>query len=240
MKTSPFLATLSAALLLTVAAHHTQAGTLTIGNGPSFHLPGSFTDNSIDATLLHNPGGLNGDVVRLFGDSMVAQVEGQGAGFQLGTAHERASEAPHINIGGNFSANANDLFSVVYDFDVDLNSPTPITITLGAKIIMGGVTQNFETLIVIMPGNGHYQGTINGPLFSLATSGMWRGFMIFNLDAPDDGSSTNRHVGDADLIVSLHPVDFRLVAVPEPSSIVSLALGVALLGGFALRRRLAA
>ncbi len=223
MKINPLLATLAAAVLLTVAVSQTQAGTLTIDNGPSF-LPGSsFTDNTIDAILLHNPGGLNGDVVRLFGDSMVAP----------------ASEAPRIVIGGSFSANSMDLFSVIYDFTVNLNSATPITLTVGAQTIVAGVQQTFNTLLVINPGIGHYQGQINGPLFSLATSGTWSGRLFFNLTTPAEGGSPD-NPAPGNLIVRLRAVDFQLVSVPEPSSIVSLALGLALVGGFALRRRLAA
>ena len=144
-----------AAAVLCLLAGAASAGTLTIERGPSF-LPGSaFTDNDIAATLLHDPPGVMGDVVRLFGDSMVAP-----------TAAE-----PRIIIGGNFSANAGDLFSVIYDFTVDLNSATPVTLTLAAQTVVAGVHESFSTLVTLNPGLQHYQGQIDGRLFGLATGG---------------------------------------------------------------------
>jgi len=48
-----------------------SAGTLTLDEGLSFRPGSSFTDNDIAAVLLHNPPGVMGDVVRLFGASLV-------------------------------------------------------------------------------------------------------------------------------------------------------------------------
>lgn len=218
MKKSPILAGVAAVLLFAFATG-ANAGTLTIGYGPSFLPNRSFIHNSIDAELRHNPAGLIGDVVRLYGDSIVAP----------------AAEYPRILIGGDFSANANDLFSVVYNFTVNLKSPDPITLTLGAQTIIGGAQQTFKTLITINPGFGHYQGQINGPLFALATSGTWNGRLFFDLTTPSASGPGHRRRDH--LFLDLKYVDFQLVAVPEPSSLVSLALGLGLVGFLALRRR---
>src|SRR5580765_8187710 len=113
---------LSAAALLFSLVGSVQAGTLTIDNGPSFRPGSAFTDNDIEAVLLHNPGGVMGDVVRLYGDSYVAP----------------AAPSPRIALGGELSANAGDLFSVIYDFTVDLKSPTPITLSLAAQTLIAG------------------------------------------------------------------------------------------------------
>jgi hypothetical protein len=218
MKVSIVRSGIAAAILLSALASGASAGTLTINKGPSF-LPGSsFTDNDIAAVLLHDPPGVMGDVVRLFGDSMVAP----------------ATEAPRILIGGNFSANAGDLFSVIYDFTVNLNTPTPITLTLGAQTVVAGVRQTFSTLITLNPGLQHYQGQISGPLFSLATSGLWKGRLLFNFSAPTDGTG-NPDPGN--LIIRLRAVDYQLASIPEPSSIVFLGIGIAALAIFVLRRR---
>ena len=107
MKT--LLSGIAAALLLSLA-HGASAGTLTIDDGaPSFLPESSFTDNSITAHLLHNPPGVMGDVVRLLGDSLV----------------DPALESPRILIGGDFSANAGDLFSVIFDFTINLATADP-------------------------------------------------------------------------------------------------------------------
>ncbi len=130
------LSGLAAALLLSFA-NLAGAGTLTIHDGqPSFQPESSFTDNDISADVFHNPPGVMGDVVRLMGDSQVAP----------------AAESPRILIGGDFSANAGDLFSVIYDFTINLGTPDPITLTIGASTIVDGVQQIFNTVLDRDPG----------------------------------------------------------------------------------------
>ncbi len=214
------LSGIAAAFLFSLACS-AGAGTLTIQNGqPSFKPQSSFTDNDISAVVLHNPPGVMGDVVHLFGDSQVAP----------------AALAPRILIGGGFSANAGDLFSVIYDFTVNLGTPDPITLTIGAQTIVNGVQQTFNTVLNIAPGVGHYQGQIDGPLFSLATSGLWKGSLLFNFTTAD-GTTNPRPDG---LLLKVRAVDYQLASVPEPSSYVFLGMGIAALAFFALRRRQAA
>ncbi|HEY3664241.1 MAG TPA: PEP-CTERM sorting domain-containing protein [Chthoniobacterales bacterium] len=212
MKT--LLSGIATALLLSLA-NKASAGTLTIDSGlPSFLPESSFTDNSITAQLLHNP---PGDVVRLLGNSMVAP----------------ANPDPQIAIGGDFSANPGDLFSVIYNFNVVLGTTDPINLTIDASTIVDNVMQTFSTVLTITPGNGHYQGQINGPLFSLATSGLWKGHLTFSFTAAD--GSDNPLPGN--LLLKLRAVDYQLASVPEPSSYVFLGLGLATLAVVALRRR---
>ncbi len=159
--------------------------------------------------------------MRLLGDSMVSP----------------AAEPPEILIGGNFTASSNDLFSVVYDFVINLNTPQPITLTIEAQTIVAGVQQTFNSMLVITPGIAHYQGQINGPLFALATSGTWSGHLYFDLTTPSENGSSTDNPDPGNLLAKLRAVDFQLVAVPEPSSIVTLLLGLGLIAGLALRRR---
>lgn len=208
---------MAAALLLALASV-ASAGTLTIEDGlPSFRPGSSFTDNSITADLLHNPPGVMGDVVRLLGDSQVTP----------------AAESPRIMIGGEFSANAGDLFSVIYDFRINLNAPDPITLTIGARTIVEGVQQTFTSVLVVTPGIGNYQGQINGPLFSLATSGLWKGRLFFNFTTANGASKPNPDC----LLIRLRAVDYQLAAIPEPSSCILFGLGIALLAVVARLRR---
>ncbi len=220
MKFSAVLTGTAAAILLcTTFVAPATAGSLTIDEGPSF-LPGSsFTDNSIDAVVRHNPAGLVGDVARLYGDAMVSP-----------------SLVPsRVLLEGSFAAQPGDSFSVSYDFLANLNSTEPITITLGAQTIVAGVPQIFNTTLTINPGQGEYSGQVSGPTFDLATSGTWKGHVYFNLAAPSQGGTEAPDPGD--LAVRLRGVDFQLVAVPEPSSLVSLLLGAAALGFVCWRRR---
>ncbi|MEO8044565.1 MAG: PEP-CTERM sorting domain-containing protein [Spartobacteria bacterium] len=208
-------------LLALSQSQNAQAGTLTIDAGlPSFQPNSAFTDNSITAVLLHNPPGVMGDVVRLLGDSKIAP----------------AAQSPTIMVGGNFSANSGDLFSVVYNFTVNLATATPINLTIGAQTLVDGVEQSFTTVLAITPGVGHYQGTITGPLFSLATSGLWKGQLIFDFT----GANGANNPDPGGLLLRLRAVDFQLASVPEPSSFVFLGLGMAALAFLALRRRQAA
>lgn len=202
---STALAIVSIAALVFCRVESAPAGTLTLDVGPSFRPGSSFTDNDIAAVLLHNPPGVMGDVVRLFGDSLVRQEP----------------ESPRIVVKGSFSAGAGDLFSIIYDFTVDLRSPDPVNLTLAAQTFVAGKKKTFDTLITLNPGVQHYQGRIDGTLFNLATSGLWRGRLLF--DFPTSGSN-----GD-NLSIQIASVDFQLAAIPEPSSLLLLGIGIAAL-----------
>lgn len=92
MKFTPLLAGIVAAVCLS-ASQSANAGILGIEKGLSFEPNSAFTDNNIDVERFHNPGGLNGDVVRLLGDSEITP----------------APIAPRIRVGGTFDANAGDV-----------------------------------------------------------------------------------------------------------------------------------
>lgn len=223
MKKHTLLLAMTAAALL--VAGRARAGSLTIDYGPSFLPNSAFTENSIDAILLHNPADFVGDVVRLYGDSKIDPTVG----------------SPRILIGGSFAADAGDVFSVGYNFSVNLNTPDPITLTIGAQAIVAGVPATFNTVLTINPGLGHYEGQIDGIVFGLATSGTWNGRLVFNFATPasstDGGSTDNPNPGG--LILQLEHVDFQLTAVPEPSSYILLGVGLVALVWVERRRRLA-
>jgi hypothetical protein len=223
MRKKTFLSTLTAGAFLIALAATAPAGTLTIDYGPSFLPNTAFTENSIAAVLLHNPGGLMGDVVRLYGDSKVDPVV----------------ETPRILIGGSFAANAGDVFSVGYNFSVNLNSPDPVALTIDARAVVAGVPQTFSTVLTLNPGMGHYQGQINGIVFGLAASGTWNGRLVFNFATPanpgDSDSPDNPNPGG--LILQVKRVDFQLTAVPEPSSYLFFGLGFVALVWMGHRRR---
>ena len=158
-----------------------------------------------------------GDVVRLLGDSLV----------------DPAVESPRILIGGDFSANAGDLFSVIYDFTINLATADPITLTIGAQTIVDGVEQTFNTVLNITPGVGHYQGQIDGPLFTLATSGLSKGRLFFDFTTADGTTNPNPD----GLLLRLRAVDYQLAAIPEPSTYALLGAGIVALAIAARRRR---
>lgn len=220
-------AVLSGFAVFALAALHvgrTSAGSLTIEQGPSFLPDSSFTQNDIMAQLRHNPAGLMGDVVRLYGASMVAPAE----------------ESPRILIGGDFNADPGDVFLVAYDFIINLNSPDPITLTLGGQTIINGVQNTFNDTLLVTPGQARYTGTITGPAFGIGTSGAWLGRLFFNFALTNLSLSEQVDTIDpGNLVINLRSVDFELVAVPEPSSYVFLGLGGALLAFFFRRRQVA-
>jgi len=207
---STVLALVCAAALLVSIVESASAGTLTLDVGPSFRPGSAFTDNDIAAVLLHNPPGVMGDVVRLFGDSRI----------------DPASDSPRIVVKGSFSAGAGDLFSIIYDFTVDLRTADPVNLTLAAQTFVAGKKKTFDTLITLTPGVHQYQGQIDGTLFNLATSGLWRGRLLF--DFPTSGSSGENPDAN-NLSIQIASVDFQLAAIPEPSSLVFLAIGIAAL-----------
>ena len=105
--------------------------------------------------------------------------------------------------------------------------------TLAAQTFVAGVKQTFDTLITLSPGVQHYQGQIEGPHFDLATSGLWRGRLLF--DFPTSGSGSPNPDAE-DLSIQLASVDFQLASIPEPSSLLFLGIGIAALSIFAFRR----
>ena len=205
---STALALVCAAALLVSLVESGSAGTLTLDVGPSFRPGSAFTDNDIAAVLLHNPPGVMGDVVRLFGDSRI----------------DPASDSPRIVVKGGFSAGAGDLFSIIYDFTVDLRSPDPVNLTLAAQTFVAGKKKTFDTLITLTPGVQHYQGQIDGTLFNLAISGLWRGRLLF--DFPSSGSGSENPDAN-NLSIQIASIDFQLAAIPEPSSLLLLGIGIA-------------
>jgi len=215
---STALALVCAAALLVSLVESGSAGTLTLDVGPSFRPGSAFTDNDIAAVLLHNPPGVMGDVVRLFGDSRI----------------DPASDSPRIVVKGGFSAGAGDLFSIIYDFTVDLRSPDPVNLTLAAQTFVAGKKKTFDTLITLTPGVQHYQGQIDGTLFNLATSGLWRGRLLFDFPSSGGGSENP----DANnLSIQIASVDFQLASIPEASSLLLLGIGIATLAILARRLR---
>jgi len=220
MRKKVFLPTVAVGVFLIALAAAASAGTLTIDDGPSFLPDSAFTQNSIDAVLLHRP---VGDVVRLFGDSKVDPVV----------------QMPSISIDGSYSANAGDVFSVAYNFSVNLNSPDPITLTIDAQAIVSGVPQTFSTVLTLNPGPNRYRGQISGVVFGLAASGTWNGHLIFNFgtlpNSGEGGSPDNPDPGG--MILQIKRVDFQLTAVPEPSSYFLFGVGLVAVVWVRLRRR---
>ena len=215
---STALAIVSIAALVFCRVESASAGTLTLDAGPSFRPGSAFTDNDIAAVLLHNPPGVMGDVVRLFGDSLICPDP----------------NSPRILVKGSFSAGAGDLFSIIYDFTVDLRTPDPVNLTLAAQTFVAGKRKTFDTLITLAPGVQRYQGQINGTLFNLATSGLWRGRLLFDFETVGSGSE---NPGANNLSIRIASVDFQLAAIPEPSSLLFLGIGIAGLGILARGRR---
>jgi hypothetical protein len=215
MKTSTLASGLSVLALGFIFAGSSSAGTLTDSDGLSFQPNSAFTDNTIQEQMIGS------DTVDLMGDANVSP----------------ADHRPRIKVGGAFNADAGDVFTLSYDFDVDLNNPNPVTmVLLGERTLISGQQQTFSANIVLTPGMGHYQGQISSPAFTMSTSGQWKGRLFFQLGPHTASKNSKTPV----LTIDINHIDFSLTAVPEPSTFVFSGLGFAGLMLMAIcRRRLA-
>lgn len=139
--------TLAAGALLAFTAN-ARAGTLTITSGPTYSPAAAFTDTTIQAQVIR-PAGVNGDVARLSGKTTVTP----------GSATETS-----VTIGGNYSANANDLASAAYSFIVDSNYNGSVTYRLeGTASVPFFGDQRFSAEGSVTRGLNLYKGQFRVP-----------------------------------------------------------------------------
>jgi hypothetical protein len=139
----------TSAALLSLASPAT-AGILNVTSGPNFTPDTAFTNNTIVVDTI-----VVGGLVHLIGSATVTPD---------------ATNMATIDVSGNYSADAGDLFSAAYSFTADLNIDTPATYTISGTA--DGVPGGLSATGTLMPGLHKYEGTFQAPVpFPIALPG---------------------------------------------------------------------
>jgi hypothetical protein len=204
MKKIHALTLIAAAAALCSLPGPALAGSLTLDDmSPAYVPPESFTNNTImvdttvnDPSLIHLTGGV--------------------------TVTPDASNVATVSVGGTYSADQGDIFSVAYQFAADLNNDTPVNYTLSGTIVILGVPVPFETSGTIDPGLHVYSGSAQQPVaFQSATTGEFSGTLTLDFSGTNSNSSPS-DAAPGTLDLSVQQLDFQLsgtpVAVASPST----------------------
>ncbi|HEX8281108.1 MAG TPA: PEP-CTERM sorting domain-containing protein, partial [Chthoniobacterales bacterium] len=148
-----------------------------------------------------------------------------------------------LQLAGTFTANANDIFSAAYNFNISLTSAAPVTFTVAgfATPVISGIPfpeqQVFtQTRTIAQTGSGPsqtYTGAAQGGI-PIAGGGNFRLTLTFNFSAPAAGDTIGLTIPSNSIDLQVAPT-----AIPEPSTYA--LFGVGLIGlAYSARRRLAA
>jgi len=218
MKKNTSFLLLAAAAAFCLAGGSVRAGTLTLDEGsPSYVPPEAFTNNTIavDTTI--------GDLIHLSGAVTVAPTSGNTA---------------MVEVGGTFSADSGDKFSVAYRFATDLNFTGSVDYTLSGEVNGIPVPDINGT---IEPGLHIYEGAVESPTLPLPVTGNFSGTLT--LDFTNAGAAAPSGAIPGTLDLTVQQLDFQLsanaVAVTPPSEPQNIStranVGIgdnALIGGF--------
>ena len=218
MKKNTSFLFLAAAAAFCLTGGSVRAGTLTLDEGsPSYVPPEAFTNNTIavDTTI--------GDLIHLSGAVTVAPTSGNTA---------------MVEVGGTFSADSGDKFSVAYRFATDLNFTGSVDYTLSGEVNGIPVPDINGT---IEPGLHIYEGAVESPTLPLPVTGNFSGTLT--LDFTNAGAAAPSGAIPGTLDLTVQQLDFQLsanaVAVTPPSEPQNIStranVGIgdnALIGGF--------
>jgi len=200
-----------------------SAGTLTLTSGPTFS-GGSVSSNSITADQARP------ELVRIFGSALIRPFQ-QGAAMIVPAGN--APTTVTLSIGGNFSATPEDMASYFYNFSLNLASAAPVTFELRGTVTVGGFP--FEAFTTgpqaIAQGANDFTGAGSVAIPPLAfqiggnpLNGTFLGELVFSFSAPSADDTLS-------LDIPGNSIDFQIAptAIPEPSTYVLLAVGIAAL-----------
>jgi len=220
MKKNTSFLLLAAAAAFCLASGSVRAGTLTLDEGsPSYVPPEAFTNNTITVdTTIGDPG-----LIHLSGAVTVAPTAGNTA---------------TVEVGGTFSADSGDKFSVAYRFATDLNFTGSVDYTLSGEVNGIPVPDITGT---IEPGLHIYAGAVESPTLPLPVTGNFSGTLT--LDFTNAGAAAPSGAIPGTLDLTVQQLDFQLsanaVAVTPPSEPQNISTRAnvgtgenALIGGF--------
>jgi hypothetical protein len=180
-----------AAAALVAFASPASAAFLTLQTGPTFTPAGDFSNNTIkvDTTV-------GGAFLHVVGGATVTPA-----------AISSVNDMDTIAIGGTYSADAGDVFSVAYSFTVDLNSANAVSYTLTGTVTVAGTPVPVSATGKLMPGLHQYQGTAVSPRFPGPASGNFSGTLAFGF-----GSATQAPLAPAQgaFDLNIQQVDFQV------------------------------
>lgn len=193
--------------ILTLIANEAGAGTFTITSGPTFTPASAFTNSTIQVTVVHNPPGVSGDVVRMTGNATITPGSASSA---------------MVDVSGNYHVDAGDSASASYSFILNSNYAGNVTYKLqGSVTVPFFGQQNFSKDGTVTPGLNLYRGTFQTPAKSpAAVDGTFNGTLQLNFShssafsvAPESAETTAA-AGSLDLSIE----QFDLQAAPTEAA----------------------
>jgi hypothetical protein len=214
MKTLKIATLLAATALLLAVANNSLAGTMTPAASPSpqpsFNPSGVVSANTI-ALQQTSP-----SILKILGNATITP----GAGASSVT----------LTLSGTFTANAGDLASYAYNFNLTLNSATPASFTL--SLAAGPLSTATGVQTIPADSTLHtYTGKGSTSSAPIGASGNFTAQLKIDFAAGTTASDTLQ------LAIPANSIDFAVqpVAIPEPSTYALIAVG--LVGLLVWRRR---
>lgn len=180
---------------------------------------GQITGGGISSSVSAPGSGSAGNSVRVSSSPDLIKFVGD---IDLTSSRGGSSVGNTLDIAGDVTLNADEAFTLAYDYNVSLLGGGTVTLTATAITDFGGVTETLtSTETITEPGDFNFTFTELGFVATETVSGTWTGQLAFDwIDAPAESSLS--------IVIPNESIDFMITAIPEPSSLL-LAFGAAAL-----------
>jgi hypothetical protein len=189
-KTAAFLFIGAIAELLSLVSPVT-AGVFTLTDGPNFTPPSAFNNNTIEVDTI-----VVGGLMHVQGGTTISSAE---------------TDSAIIDLSGDYSADARDVFSIAFSFTANLNMEAPIPYRITGAGTDPSNPFGFSYTGMLLPGLHRYEGMFASTIdIPVATAGTFSGSL--QLDFGGGAAPSAVPPGTVDL--NIQQIDFQLDPLP--------------------------